>query len=105
MHDCAICCLEFNHQGNKLLTGDKKGLIRFFKTKLDCENKESIKKKTETEVKRHCEAVRGIAIAPTDQKFATCSDDKTVRVWDYHTASVEKILEGHCSDVTSVDWL
>ena len=36
VHDCAICCLEFNHQGNKLLTGDKKGLIRFFKTKLDC---------------------------------------------------------------------
>jgi WD40 repeat protein len=28
----------------------------------------------------HKEAVRGISLSPTDLKFATCSDDSTVRV-------------------------
>lgn len=47
---------------------------------------------------------RGISFAPTDQKFASCSDDGTVRVWDFYTRSEERILRGHGSDVKQVDW-
>jgi WD40 repeat protein len=34
----------------------------------------------------------------------SCSDDKTLKIWDFHEARVEKELEGHGSDVTTVDW-
>lgn len=36
--------------------------------------------------------------------MATCSDDKTVRISDFETGKYEKVLEGHGSDVTTVDW-
>ena len=48
--------------------------------------------------------MRDIAFAPTDEKLITCSDDKTLRVVDFETGSYERVLEGHGSDVTSVDW-
>ena len=48
--------------------------------------------------------ILGISFAPTDVKFASCSDDGTVRVWDFYTRSEERILRGHGSDVKQVDW-
>lgn len=78
--------------------------MKYFKTNITYENKELTKKRTEQHPQRHQEAVREIAIAPTDEKFVTCSDDKTLKIWDFHTASVDKTLEGHGSDVTTVDW-
>jgi len=45
-----------------------------------------------------------LAVAPGDLKFVSCSDDKTLKIWDFYTATVEKDLEGHGSDVTTVDW-
>ncbi|OXA57029.1 Flowering time control protein FY [Folsomia candida] len=52
----------------------------------------------------HKEAVRGLTFSPSDQKFASCSDDGTVRVWDFYTCYEEKVLRGHGADVKSVDW-
>ena len=42
---------------------------------------------------------RGISFSPTDVKFASCSDDGTVRIWDFYTRTEEKILRGHGADV------
>jgi len=86
------------------LSGDKKGIIKYFQTKLVKENKEWTKKKVDQETNRHYEAVRDLAIAPGDEKFVSCSDDKTLKIWDFNSATVEKDLEGHGSDVTTVDW-
>lgn len=33
--------------------------------------------------------VRGLSFSPTETKFASCSDDGTVRVWDYASGTVE----------------
>ena len=41
---------------------------------------------------------------PTDTKFATCSDDGTVRVWDFLSCREERVLRGHGADVKGVDW-
>ena len=42
--------------------------------------------------------------SPTDAKFASCSDDGTVRVWDFFSCTEERVLRGHGSDVRCVDW-
>lgn len=34
------------------------------------------------------------SFCPTDSKFATCSDDGTVRIWDFMRCHEEKILRG-----------
>jgi WD40 repeat protein len=44
IHNCAIQCLKYNHTGNFLLSGDKSGLIKYFKTSLDTENKPHLAK-------------------------------------------------------------
>ncbi|KER28966.1 hypothetical protein T265_04343 [Opisthorchis viverrini] len=41
---------------------------------------------------------------PFDNKFVTCSDDSTVRIWDFHRCAEERVLRGHGSDVRSVAW-
>jgi WD40 repeat protein len=38
------------------------------------------------------------------QKFASCSDDGTVRIWDFFSWNEERVLRGHGSDVKCVDW-
>ena len=44
------------------------------------------------------------SFCPTDTKFATCSDDGTVRIWDFLRCCEERILRGHGADVKGVDW-
>lgn len=34
------------------------------------------------------------SFCPSDSKFATCSDDGTVRIWDFMKCHEEKILRG-----------
>ena len=43
-------------------------------------------------------------MCPTDTKFATCSDDGTIRIWDFFRCTEERILRGHGADVKGVDW-
>ena len=52
----------------------------------------------------HKEPVRSVSFSPTDAKFASCSDDGTVRVWDFFSCVEERVLRGHGADVKCVDW-
>ena len=52
----------------------------------------------------HKEPVRSVSFSPTDAKFASCSDDGTVRVWDFFSCTEERVLRGHGADVKCVDW-
>lgn len=53
---------------------------------------------------KHNDPVRDLAFSPQNKKIISCSDDKSLRIYDFETGRVESILEGHGSDVTSVDW-
>lgn len=35
-----------------------------------------------------------MSFCPTDSKFVTCSDDATVKVWDFERASLDRMLPG-----------
>lgn len=42
----------------------------------------------------HREAVREITFSPDDRRFATASDDSTLRIWDFEESREERVLSG-----------
>jgi WD40 repeat protein len=42
----------------------------------------------------HREAVRGLSFSPDDGRFATCSDDSTIRIWAFEESREERVLTG-----------
>ncbi|MBD2775981.1 eIF2A-related protein [Iningainema tapete] len=52
--------------------------------------------------KGHTHWVRSIAFSPDGQKFASGSDDQTVKIWDIKTGKFFSTLSGHSSCVRSV---
>jgi len=52
--------------------------------------------------KGHTHWVRSIAFSPDGHKFASGSDDQTVKIWDIKTSKFLSTLEGHSSCVRSV---
>lgn len=102
-HEFSINAMRLNRRGDWLLTGDKSGVVKFFRSLIISENTE-IKKGSEEDALKHNDAVRDIAFSPTYEKFITCSDDKTLRIADLAAGKVERVLEGHGSDISTVDW-
>ncbi|KAL5725358.1 hypothetical protein ACHQM5_008512 [Ranunculus cassubicifolius] len=47
----------------------------------------------------HKESVRDLSFSRTDLKFCSCSDDTTVKVWDFARCQEESSLSGHGWDV------
>lgn len=72
-HDSAIRRMKWTEDGCWLLTGDATGYIKYWQSNLN-----NIKT-----FQAHADCVRGISMAPTGEKFATCSDDASVVVWDF----------------------
>jgi polyadenylation factor subunit 2 len=90
----AIRCVEYTHTDDWLLSADQAGVVKYWQT-----NFNNVK-----EIQAHPEAVRGLAIAPTDSKFVTCADDTTLKIWDFASSTEESTLTGHGWEVKSVDW-
>lgn len=93
-HEAAIRCVEYTHTDDWLLSADQTGVVKYWQT-----NFNNVK-----EIQAHTEAVRGLAIAPTDSKFVTCADDTTLKIWDFASSAEESTLTGHGWEVKSVDW-
>eukprot|EP00191_Tetraselmis_sp_GSL018_P015311 CAMPEP_0177593176 /NCGR_PEP_ID=MMETSP0419_2-20121207/8992_1 /TAXON_ID=582737 /ORGANISM="Tetraselmis sp., Strain GSL018" /LENGTH=438 /DNA_ID=CAMNT_0019084169 /DNA_START=152 /DNA_END=1465 /DNA_ORIENTATION=- len=93
-HDVAIRSMMWAHNENFLITGDDTGVMKYWKP-----NMENVKAH-----QAHNEAVRGVTFSPSDLKFATCSDDSLVKVWDFGLCQTVTTLSGHGGDVRTVDW-
>ncbi|XP_064459327.1 pre-mRNA 3' end processing protein WDR33-like [Ornithodoros turicata] len=93
-HDSSVRCMVWSHNDTWMVTGDHAGYVKYWQS-----NMNNVKM-----FQGHKEAIRGISFCPTDTKFTTCSDDGTVRVWDFLRCFEEKILRGHGADVKCVDW-
>jgi len=93
-HEFAINAMEWSRNGMWLLSADDKGFLKYWQTSLS-----PVKV-----AKLHDDSVRSISLAPTDEKFATASDDQKVHVWDLALGTVERTFTEHSGDVKAVAW-
>ncbi|KAG8182502.1 hypothetical protein JTE90_020417 [Oedothorax gibbosus] len=93
-HDSPVRCMVWSHNDVWMVTGDHAGYVKYWQS-----NMNNVKM-----FQAHKEPLRGISFCPADTKFVTCSDDGTVRIWDFLRCFEEKILRGHGADVKCVDW-
>ena len=77
-----------------MVTADHAGFIKYWQSNMN----------TLKVWQGHKEAVRDLASAPSDSKFATCGDDALIKIWDFNTGNEERVLTGHGWDVKCVDW-
>jgi len=93
-HDTAVRSMVWSHNDNWMLTADHTGFVKYWQS-----NMNNVKM-----YQAHKEPIRDLSFCPSDTKYASCSDDATVRVWDFIRCTEERILRGHGADVKCVDW-
>lgn len=93
-HDVPVRTMVWSHNDNWMVTGDHGGYVKYWQS-----NMNNVRM-----FQAHKEPVRGISFSPTDNKFATCSDDGTLRVFDFLRCQEERVLRGHGADVKCVHW-
>lgn len=93
-HDSPVRSMVWSHGEGWMVTGDHSGFIKYWQS-----NMNNVKM-----YQAHKEAVRGISFSPSDSKIVTCSDDGTLRIFDFYMCQEERILRGHGADVKCVQW-
>lgn len=84
-HEVAIRTSVWSHNGEWMISGDNAGLLKYWQPTLN-----NVK-----EIDAHAGVpVRELSFCPTDAKFCTCSDDGTVKVWDFETAKLDRLMPG-----------
>ena len=86
-HDTAIRAISFTHSGAYLASADQSGIIKYFQPNMN----------NLTAWSGHREAIRGLSFSPDDGRFATASDDSTVRIWSFEESRGESVLTGKIS--------
>ncbi|CAF1401173.1 unnamed protein product [Rotaria sordida] len=93
-HDSAVRAMIWSNNEQWMLTGDHNGFVKYWQS-----NMNNVKV-----YQAHNDPVRGLTFSPNDSKFASCSDDSFVRIFDFLTGTEERELRGHGCDVKCVDW-
>ncbi|EUB63268.1 WD repeat-containing protein 33 [Echinococcus granulosus] len=93
-HEAQIRCMKWSHNDDWLLTADHAGYVKYWQANM---NNVQV-------YQAHKMPIRGVSFSPCDTKFVTCSDDATVRIWDFFRCHEERALRGHGSDVRSIAW-
>jgi len=103
-HEAAIRCLVWSHSGEWMVSGDHDGNIKYWAPTLN-----NVKEISEA----HPGApVRELSFCPTDAKFCSCSDDHSIKIWDFERGALDRSLEGndvdggksHGWDVKTAQW-
>ncbi|EKM56064.1 uncharacterized protein PHACADRAFT_122215 [Phanerochaete carnosa HHB-10118-sp] len=93
-HDSAVRTMQFSHSGLYLASADQSGVIKYFQPNMN----------NLTAWQGHREAIRDVSFSPDDGRFATASDDSTIRIWSFEESREERVLTGHGWDVKCVQW-
>lgn len=91
-HDSPIRSMVYSHNGKWVITGEHNGFIKYWQP-----NMLNI-----AMLKAHNEPIRGISFCPSDEKFASCSDDGTIVIWDFLTKNDENHIISN--GVNCIDW-
>ena len=83
-HETAIRAMRFTHSGAFLASADQSGVIKYFQPNMN----------NLTAWNGHREAIRALSFSPDDRRFATASDDSTVRIWAFEEQREERVLAG-----------
>lgn len=113
--------MVWSHNDNWMVTGDHTGYVKYWQS-----NMNNVRM-----FQAHKEPIRGIryfwismqrntirpthirfcylwicqsSFSPSDNKFVSCSDDGTLRVFDFLRCQEERVLRGHGADVKCVHW-
>ncbi|KAJ1972494.1 pre-mRNA cleavage and polyadenylation factor (CPF) complex subunit [Dimargaris xerosporica] len=93
-HEDPVRALQWSHNGTWLISADGGGEIKYWEYNFN----------NLTVFRGHNTTVRGLSFAPTDLKFASCSDDQKIKIWDFHQSREERVITGHTNMVRCVDW-
>lgn len=98
--------MTWSHNENWMVTADHGGDIKYWQPNMN--NVKHIKAHDVFSSLNNFlflqEAVRDLSFCPTDTKFASCSDDKKIKIWDFVSCREDSTLAGHGWDVKCVDW-
>jgi WD40 repeat protein len=95
-----VLCLAFNHDGTLLATGggqpSRSGELKTWRIpslRLDRDFKDA-----------HSDTVFGLDFSRDGRYLASCAADKFVKVFDVHSGTLVRSLEGHTHQVLGVSW-
>eukprot|EP01059_Diplonema_ambulator_P005057 TRINITY_DN14787_c0_g5_i1.p1 TRINITY_DN14787_c0_g5~~TRINITY_DN14787_c0_g5_i1.p1 ORF type:complete len:648 (+),score=130.01 TRINITY_DN14787_c0_g5_i1:102-2045(+) len=94
--DARVTCMLWSESSDFMISSDDKGQIKYH-----ARNMHFLKA---VDVAPNGPRVREVTTSPNSSKFAACSEDGIIRVFDTKTATLEKELLGHGGDVTTNHW-
>ncbi|CAK9136491.1 unnamed protein product [Ilex paraguariensis] len=92
-HDQAVRSMVWSYNENWMVTGDDGGAIKYWQNNMN---------NVKANKSAHKESVRDLSFCRTDLKFCSCSDDTTVKVWDFARCQEERSLSAEPYDCQTV---
>jgi polyadenylation factor subunit 2 len=83
-HDGAIRAMQWSHNEKWMISADQVGVVKYWQPNLN-----NVKILT-----AHKEPIRALTFSPSDTKFASCSDDASIKIWDFADAREERVMTG-----------
>ena len=95
-HAGAVWSLAFSPDGNTLAAATEGGYVYIY----DVSNPKRVERKHR--LRAHSVRAWSVAFSPDGRFLASGGGDTIVRLWDYETGSIEKLLKGHEEQVLNV---
>jgi WD40 repeat protein len=89
-----VTCIAFAQVGGVVASGTYDGLLRVWTLETDAT--------LFPPLQCHDAGTMLAVFSPDDRQIATGSEDKMVRIWDWHAGSLDSTLQGHTSYITSI---
>jgi WD40 repeat protein len=99
-HYLPVRAVAFSHDGRMLYTGSDDRRVNVF----DVSGKSSGTGNLVSSLHDHLHWVTGVAAPPDNYTLASCSADKSVRIWDVRKRGAIHIFEGYTDKLWDVSW-